>query len=262
MKLAVYTGAPKSPIHPTPLLFVHGAWQGAWCWQKYWFDFFCSHGYTVHALDLRGHGNSPERKHLRWARISDYVNDVAEVAAMLPTSPIIIGHSMGGLVVQKYLEAHPAPAAVLVTSVPPQGALPAALRYAYKHPRAFLKANLTLSLYPFVYPPALGRAFLFSPEFSQSEYAELAPGIQDESYCAFLDMMFFRFSHPSRIKTPVLVLGAAHDEIFTLDEVKATARAYGTMATIFPHSGHELMLDHDWRDAADKIVQWLDERSL
>jgi pimeloyl-ACP methyl ester carboxylesterase len=180
---------------------------------------------------------------------------------MLPTPPIIIGHSMGGLVVQKYLEAHPAPAAVLLAPVPPQGVLSAALRYARRHPRAFLKGNLTLSLYPFVYPPALGRDLLFSPEFSQTEYAELAPNIQDESYCAFLDMMYV-LPRPSRIQMPVLVLGAAHDQIFTEDEVKATARAYGTTAKIFPHSGHELMLDHDWRDAAESIVQWLGERSL
>lgn len=259
MNLAVYTAAPKTVVHKTPLLFVHGAWHGAWCWQEKFFDYFVAQGFTVHALDLRGHGNSPGRENLRWARIPDYVADVAQVAAMLPTPPVVIGHSMGGLVTQKYLETHPAPAAVLVSSAPPQGVLPAALRFARQHPGAFIKGNLTLSLYPFVSPPALARQLLFSEEFSESEFARLAPQIQDESYTAFLDMMLFALPKPARIQTPMLVLGGAQDNVFTPSEFEATARAYHTTAKIFPNSGHDLMLDRDWHAAAETISHWLGE---
>lgn len=262
MKLAVYTASPPTPTHATPILFAHGAWHGAWCWRETFFDFFVAHGYTVHALDLRGHGNSPGREHLRWTRIGDYVSDVAQVAAMLPTPPIVIAHSMGGLVAQKYLETHDAPAGVLLASVPPQGVLRASARYARKHPLEFLKGNLTLSLYPFVHPPELARKLFFSDGFSDETFARLAPNIQDESFFAFLDMMLFALPDPRKIKTPLLVLGAARDEIFTPQEVEATARAYNTRAQIFENSGHDLMLDVDWRAAAEKIVKWLNERGL
>ncbi|MGB2811055.1 MAG: alpha/beta fold hydrolase, partial [Mycobacterium sp.] len=48
--------------------------------------------------------------------IADYVEDVKSVADDLPTRPVVIGHSMGGLVVQKYLESNAAPAGVLMAS--------------------------------------------------------------------------------------------------------------------------------------------------
>ncbi|NDP38037.1 MAG: alpha/beta hydrolase [Rhodoferax sp.] len=63
-------------------------------------------------------------------RLADYVGDVAQVARQLSAAPIVIGHSMGGLVVQKYLQMHGAPAGVLMASIPPTGVLRTALHLA------------------------------------------------------------------------------------------------------------------------------------
>src|SRR3954469_9427392 len=93
-----------SDAHPVPLLFVHGAWHGAWCWDEHFLDFFADKGYRALAVSLRGHGGSPTSRPLRSCSIADYVDDVRSVAEKLPTPPMVIGHSMGGLVVQKYLE--------------------------------------------------------------------------------------------------------------------------------------------------------------
>src|ERR1700756_1113249 len=101
--------------HPVPLLFVHGAWHAAWCWDEHFLDFFADSGFRAVALSLRNHGDSQRRKP-RTCSMVDYVNDVDSVAATLPTKPVVIGHSMGGLVVQKYLEKHSAPAGVLLAS--------------------------------------------------------------------------------------------------------------------------------------------------
>ena len=40
----------------TPVLFVHGAWHGAWCGDEHFLDFFADKGYRAVALSLRGHG--------------------------------------------------------------------------------------------------------------------------------------------------------------------------------------------------------------
>jgi pimeloyl-ACP methyl ester carboxylesterase len=120
MNLEIISKYPIESRHTTPLLFVHGAWHGAWCWKVHLLDFFASHGFSAHALSLRGHGNSAGRGDLRGTRIADFVDDVAEVARQLPKPPVVIGHSMGGLVVQKYLQKYPAPVAVLLAAVPPQ----------------------------------------------------------------------------------------------------------------------------------------------
>ncbi len=143
MQLETISRQPPAHARPTPLLFVHGLWTGLWCWTEHFLDYFAAHGYAAHALSLRGHGNSEGRERLRWIRLSEYVDDLAQVAAQLPSAPVVIGHSNGGAVVQKYLETHDAPAGVLMASVPPAGAIPSAIRTLLRHPWPFIKANLT-----------------------------------------------------------------------------------------------------------------------
>ncbi len=118
MRLEIITQQPKERRHAAPLLFIHGAWHGAWCWEKF-LPYFAGHGYEVHALSLRGHGNSEGHDGIRWhSAVRRYVEDVAEVIAGLSQPPCVIGHSMGGYVTQKYLETHSAPAGVLLASIP------------------------------------------------------------------------------------------------------------------------------------------------
>ena len=108
--LEVLTDKPLSSPRPTPLLFVHGAWHGAWCWTEHFLPYFSAKGYACYALNLRGHGRSSIKGSVRFVRIADYVADVEEVAARIPAPPVLVGHSMGGFITQKYLERHHAPA--------------------------------------------------------------------------------------------------------------------------------------------------------
>lgn len=57
--------------HPHPLLFVHGAFQGGWCWDANFLDFFAKRGFRVLAPSLRGHGSSATDKPLRLCSIGD-----------------------------------------------------------------------------------------------------------------------------------------------------------------------------------------------
>ena len=120
-QLEVLSCEPQTRRHATPLLFVHGAFAGAWVWDEHFLPWFAAQGYSAHAVSLRGHGGSAGHERIDWYSIHDYVEDVAEVVADLAAAPVLIGHSMGGFVVQKYLERHAVPAAVLMCSVPPQG---------------------------------------------------------------------------------------------------------------------------------------------
>ncbi len=260
MHLEVVTQAPKTASRSTPLLFVHGAWHGAWCWEENFLPYFAEQGYHSHALDLRGHGKSDGRESLRWTRISHYVSDVGQVVERFEEPPILIGHSMGGLVVQKYLESDPKiPAAVLLASVPPGGVIRTTLSIAMRHPVEFLKANATMKLYPLVGTPNLTREAFFSQDMHETKVRTYHQRIQNESYGAFLDMMFFNLPKPKRVKTPVLVLGAANDTIFSQNEVKASAQAYRTEAEIFDDMAHDMMLEAGWQSVADRILGWLEE---
>ncbi len=256
MQLEVIARRSAASSGRPPLLFVHGAWHAAWCWDVNFLPFFAEAGYDAYALSLRGHGRSEGRDRLRWARIGDYVADVRQVAESIGPSPIVIGHSMGGLVVQKYLEVAPAPAAALLAPVPIGGALGATLRTLRRHPILFLKANLTMSLFPIVSSPALAEEAFFSATLPRATLSEYASRLQDESYLGYLDMVAFALPRPKSVQTPVAVFGAENDTIFSVSEIRATARAYGTEARIFPGMAHDMMLESDWRTVAESLLGW------
>ena len=261
MKLELITTGQDTATRPTPIIFVHGAWHGAWCWQANFIPFFARAGFAVTALSLRGHGASEGRARLRRHSIADYVADLTSVAAGLRPAPVLVGHSMGGLIVQKYLERAPATAAVLLASVPTSGATATALRVLRHHPVQFAKINLRLSLYPVVETPELAHEYLFSRHTPPELVAAVHPQLQDESYRAFLDMMT-RLPRPKRVRVPVRVLGAAEDAIFHPAEVQRTARAYGTQATIYPRMGHNMMLEPGWEQVAGDILAWLEGEGI
>lgn len=247
----------QPPVRP-PLLFVHGAWHGAWCWEQHFLRYFADRGWTVKAVDLRGHGAAPGRKGLRWTRIADYVDDVAIAAGTMGSAPVVIGHSMGGLIVQKYLERNAAPGAVLLASVPPAGVLATTLRFAGRHPLQFLKTNLTLSLWPVVETPELAAEMLLPRSMRDSEVRALHDRLQDESYLAYLDMMVFNRPHPAAVrKLPMLVLAGSADRTFTVREARATAEAYGAELEVFPDLAHDLMLGPGWQVVAGRMEGWL-----
>jgi pimeloyl-ACP methyl ester carboxylesterase len=246
---------------PIPLLFVHGAWHGAWCWDEGFLDFFIDKGFRVLAFSLRGHGHSPAPRPLRFISMADYLQDVATVAADLPTPPVLIGHSMGGYIVQKYLETKHAPAGVLLASVPSRGGGPLVLRWTKLHPWTMTLASFTGRSLPIVGSSTTRvREKFYSPQTPESDVRRYAALVQEESRRTTLALV--RRPRPKRVRTPMLVLGASDDGCFTVKEAHATARAYGTEAEIFPGMGHNMMLEPRWRAVAGKIEGWLTSRGL
>jgi len=262
MNLEIIKEKAVSNVHPTPILFVHGMWHAAWCWAEHFLPYFAQHGYVSHALNLRGHGGSEGRERLRWTSLTDYVSDVTQVVSQMERPPVLVGHSMGGMIVQKYLESNGAPAAVLLASVPPKGVILTTLRIAFRHPLAFMKTNLTLSMFQVVRTPQLAQEAFFSADMPEEKVRSYFSRLQDDSYRAYLDMMGLSLPRPKRVKTPLLVLGAADDGLILPREIEAMARAYGTRAEVFPGMAHDMMLEGGWRTAADRILGWLNERGL
>lgn len=250
-----------SESHPVPLLFVHGAWHAAWCWDEHFLDFFAGRGYRALALSLRGHGGSPTAKRLRDLSFADFVKDVITVADELPAPPVIVGHSMGGALVQKYLESHEAPAGVLMASMPPQGYLRSGLRWIRRHPWHFAKLSVSGKSLPYVSTPELARERFFSVHTPDPVVRRYAARLQEESARAGLDGLV-KLPRPARVKTPLLVLGGCDDGAVTKNEVRATARAYSTTAEFFPRMGHNMMLEPGWQVVAERVDTWLRIRGL
>jgi pimeloyl-ACP methyl ester carboxylesterase len=249
--------------HPVPLLFVHGAFHAAWCWDEHFLDFFTGRGYRAVAVSLRAHGKSPGRERLRWTRIQEYADDVAEMVAQLPTPPVLVGHSMGGFVVQQYLEHHTPAGAILVAPIPPTGVLRVTLHIARHHTVPFLKVNALLRLGPLVATPDLARALFFSATMPDAQVNSYQQRVQDESYRAFLDMLALDLVRTKRVsRVPMLVLGAERDTIVTQRQIHRTAAVYGAEAEIFPDMAHDMMLEPGWQAVAERIDGWLTDRGM
>jgi len=259
--LEVLCHTPAGVAHETPLLFIHGAYTGAWCWDECFMPWFAEQGYSCYALSLSGHGRSRGRAYLDSFSISDYVDDVAEVVAKLPTAPVLIGHSMGGMVVQKYLERHSAPGVVLMSSVPPQGLLGSAFGLAFAKPHLLGDLNRIMGGGRPQMETLRDAMFHETMEIERLQrYYHLC---QPESHRAIWDMSLFDLPPISRIhRPPLLVLGAEHDVLIPPDQVQMTARRYDVEAMILPELGHGMMLETDWRIAADPILSWLQSEGL
>jgi len=262
MKLEIISKYPAERPHPTPLLFIHGMFLAASCWDAHFLDYFAHHGYAAHAVSLRGHGKSEGQENLRWTRVAEFVDDVASAAKQLPTPPIVIGHSLGGFVVQKYLEEHVAPAAVLLSSPSPVGLLPTALRIARRHPFVFIHVNLARNLQPVVASPALVREAFFSPDFPDEQLTAFWKQMEDESYRAFLDMVALDLPRPRKVKTRIFVLGVAGDNMLSAGDMRASARAYGARCETVADVAHNSMLELRWQGVADRILDWLGENNF
>jgi fatty-acyl-CoA synthase len=242
------------------LLFVHGAWSSSWYWESFFLPWFAQRGFRARAVSLRGHGESEGR--VRWSSIRDYVDDVAAAAQGL-TDPVLIGHSMGGFVAQKYAARHGMRALALLASVPPSGAWHALRRIIAERPMAFLRTVATLDLYGAVADAETARGLLFSRDASRTDKDHLLQRLKSESFRAFLDMLFSpvlgrRLSN----EVPVAVIGAEFDQLISTANNEATARFYGVDPQVLPLASHMLMVDDRWSDAAMLIENWLEVQVL
>lgn len=261
MKLDMISRYPETTPKPTPLLFVHGSFADARCWEENFLPHFARHGYEAHAFSLRGHGLSEGHERLHIWRLADYVADLEKAVETMPAPPVVIGHSMGGMVVQKYLETHPGVAGVaLMASVPPQGLLPTNLHMVMRHPFLFQQMTMFALLGPSFGTLEMMRRLLFSKEMPLSKLGEYFDLVQAESQMVALDMMWFdplRLK-PDQVRAPILVQGAQHDVFVSPAMVRETARFYRTEAHIFPNMAHAMMLELNWREPADHLLGWLE----
>ena len=275
--LEVLTQDPVSPDSsdhaPLPdLLFVHGAWHGAWCWARMQ-AYSALAGFRSHAVNLRGHGDSSGRELLARLHLDEYVADVAHVARALDRPFVLLGHSMGGTVCQRYLSLLeqgrdiPAPAGVvlLATTLPPDMANGLRRRALVKQlggPIAMLRALLTMYLTgdvtAFVSSPELVRALFFTPVTPEQDVIDCFIRLQNESATVIRESQRLgRIWQTPLRATPMLVLGGAQDACFTPATLRRLAAAYGSTLHLFAGMGHDLMLDQGWEQVTEAIIGWV-----
>ncbi|ULQ56072.1 alpha/beta hydrolase [Flavihumibacter rivuli] len=258
MKLEVierkYVAEPRGTI-----VLVHGACFAAWCWEENLLPFFAEAGYQVKAMSLRNHGGSDHLGSLKFRRIREYVDDLRQIVATCEGPVYLLGHSMGGFVIQHFLNQSPelAAKAILVCSIPPHGVWRLTLKTMLNYPLVFLKANLTWSLKPVFGTVDRCNRYIFSGQESQDRAAQVLSRMQDESFLSYLDTLILDLPTKPNHKVPVMVVGGEVDFLFNHKDVQATARAYGVEPVWVANGSHNWFMQEGWELTAEKMVEWL-----
>src|SRR5512133_3628250 len=127
--LTVVCDRPAGASRP-PVLFVHGYFATATVFTQ-WLSFFAERGFPAYAVNLRGRTGSRPGIDLGRASIAYFADDASAVARHLG-APLVVGHSMGGLIAQRLAERGDVRAAALVSPAPPRGITVLSPRLAIK----------------------------------------------------------------------------------------------------------------------------------
>lgn len=247
--------------HP-PLVFVHGGYIHSGCWDLNFLPHFNALGYHCHALDLSGHGASEGKDDLHRFDIDHYAADVAHVVDALPKPPVLVGHSMGALVVQRYLEKGRAAGVVLMAPVPTTGLAAATAQLAARQPDFLVEAARAVRGRYTEKTVRVMRETYFSPDVTPEEFTAFKPLVQDESTTAIAEMMALAWRPPSRSRPriPALVIGGEKDAIFPSNQLHFTASGWNAETFVVPRAGHMIMMEPHWTVAAQKIENWMVRR--
>jgi pimeloyl-ACP methyl ester carboxylesterase len=226
---------------------------GAWYWDAYQ-AFLARHGYESHALNLRGHHGSRAVADIGKVPLHAYVEDAHAVAATLG-APIVIGHSMGGLIAQKVAEGGACRATVLLAAAPPRW-IPVV---SWLLLRKELKYAADLLLHrPLLPSRADADALMFNRTpiaDRETFYARLIP----ESGRAGFDLAVGAVGvDATRVTAPLLVICGSDDKFVPPRVARALARKYKAPLKQYQSFAHHIMSEPGWEKPATDVVQWMD----
>lgn len=258
METHIVSRVPRTPTSRPPLLFVHGAFAGAWCWEEHFLDWFAELGFEAHALDLPGRFGRPDAGMLQSYTLFDYLDAVLAAIDGMPVPPIVIGHSMGGYLAWRATELRDVAGMVLMAPVPPTGLAAPAMQLMIANPSLFADVARVHAGEPG--DPDRLHAALFSDNMPKSRARRHMARFQSESRLAVAGLYVGHMPNVLALwGTPVKIVGAQHDTLIPPAHVHWTASLAGTSAHIYEKMGHGMMLEPGWETVAADIGDWIAE---
>jgi non-heme chloroperoxidase len=250
----------------TPLVFIHGTNAGPWTMANF-ADFFAAKGFACHCPAYRYHDPSPSPEHaaqIKELSIADHVEDIASFVGTLNAQPILVGHSLGGIVAQKLAARGLASAIVLLNGSVNWGVLPTTdqereLGKMFISAGAFWEEALLPDFETMV---RFGLNKLDSDEQHRA-FQRLGPESGRVMFELFLWM--FDDNQTTRIDydavtCPVLMVSGTDDLAIPPSTSRLIAERHGERATFHeaPGYGHYLTLEPAWREIAELCADWID----
>ncbi|DBA87522.1 TPA: hypothetical protein ACH3X1_004553 [Trebouxia sp. C0004] len=264
--------AQTKPARP-PLLFIHGASHGAWCFAENFLPWFAQHGHDCFAVSLRGHGTSSDQSACSdtYAQSND---DLAHVIASLPQPPVLIAHSMGGFFGQRYLvemadkqQLPPLAGVVMLASASLTACIPNMewwhAQQSSMHAVKVIWWMMTSAVFK---NASADKQMLFSPDLLDADfqryYEQLRSGRQAlpanfKELRNFLPKVEACAEAAKQLPIPIGVMIAGDDAVIMRHQVEANAAYFGVQPIVLEGVAHDVMLDTRWEQAAQTLHTWL-----
>lgn len=250
------------------LFMIHGMFGGPWYWENYR-GFFEKKGYRCVAATLPYHDMDPRGvpdARLGTTSLLDYADALETEIRRLDAKPILMGHSMGGLLAQMLGSRGLAQALVLLTPASPAGIM--AIRPSVV--RSFWSTHLTWGFWRKPIRPTFGEAvYAVLHLVPEQERRAIYDRLVYESGRTVLEIGHWIFDarHASRVDEtqvtcPVLVVAGREDRITPAAVVRRVAEKYKPVATYreFDHHAHWVVGEPGWQEIAEYVATWLAQR--
>lgn len=244
------------PNHKPPLLFIHGSYCGAWIWTRYFLPSFAQAGWWGAAISLRGHGKSEGMDRLDSFGIQDYLDDIDAGVKLFDQAPILIGHSMGGYLAQKYALEHQVRGLVLLAA-PSLLGMQTSMQHIVAHrPVLAMELGRLMTLGPAHADLRVISKGLFNDPKSAQKMASFLTLLQRESSRLLMEGCWPDL-RLCQYPTPTLALIGNKDAFVPEFEVRYEAFFWGGNSKVMDNASHGLMVDSCWADVAKEIMGWL-----
>jgi pimeloyl-ACP methyl ester carboxylesterase len=262
---------------PIPVVFIHGLWLHPLSWAR-WAVLFDAAGYQAVAPGWPGVPDTVDGARANPESIADHgIDDVAShyatIIKALPAKPVVVGHSVGGMIAEKLLGQDLAAAAVAIDSARITGGLPlplSSLWSALPESRSPAARHRAVSLTAEQFRHSFGSAV------NADESAVLYRRWSIPAPCRVLFEATgpaFSLHSPARVspainnRGPLLLIVGGQDRSVPEPVTRSALQRYSRSHPIndlieFPDRGHSLTLDHGWHDVARACLDWLYQHGL
>ena len=248
----------------TPIVMVHGAFVGGWSFEGFREPFEAA-GHEVFAPDLRGHGAGEPPDAVIGLSVRDYARDIAELCRSFPEPPILLGHSMGGLVSQLAARKARLKALVLLAPSPPWGLTGWSLEEAFTAFGAHMAGLLSNGA---VEPSREVMRQVNLPRLSAGEAAPILARMRPESARAvqetlnwWLDPFMTTSLGAGPLPVPSLVISGEGDQIHPPASGRLVAERIGGAFEVVPELNHWLVSEPGWEEVADLALEFIDREA-
>lgn len=241
-------------------------WGNGFYWEQYK-DFFSKRGYQCHIPHLRFHDITPSETPdpaLGTTGLLDYVDDLENFITRFDEKPIIIGHSMGGLIAQLLAARNLVQSAVLITPAAPSGIFAVKLSVL----RTFWRILTTWGFWN--KPCRLSFNSAVYSTFHQLPYAEQIRNYNQfvyESGRVIMQIGLWLFDpgkasrvDESLVNCPMFVIAGSRDRMTPPDIVRQVAKKYepNSLYKEYDQHSHWIIGEPGWEEVAEDICLWLD----